>query len=128
MGERAVIRDPDRFTAGQEFNFDGIQFRIVAGTKALGDLVIQWLTMDGWRAITCQPLFLAIDFIAWNEDLLYPPPLAGGDLLLDALRVARVKGYREACARLDEDRWRAARRRKAQSESTPGGGRDDGEQ
>lgn len=104
------MRDPERFVAGEAHSCDGIEFRIQEGTKDTLDLVLQWLTPTGWRTITCEPWFLFIDFVAWNEDLLHPYPRKGGQKLLDEMRRARIQGWRAAVVRLQEERARSAER------------------
>lgn len=107
-----------RFRAGQEFSFDGIQFRVTRGRKQPrvrdaereaehpdGDLKMMWETSAGWVSVSCHPLFLLTDFIAWNEDYLFPPPeFDGGRMILDHLRVARTSGHEVASMWLYGDR------------------------
>jgi hypothetical protein len=56
-----------RFNEGQTFEFASLLFRIVEGTKAPGDLRLEWRTMYGWRAVPLSAVQFMADFFADNE-------------------------------------------------------------
>ncbi len=112
-----------RFKAGDEFEFDGIHFRVMPGDKPIRggrlkgekghDLVMEWWCAHDhqWKRFTFRPLALMVDFLCENEDVLYPRSAGfhGGDELLEHLTLARFGGYEAAIAELTADK---ANRRK----------------
>lgn len=121
-----------RFQPGDKFHYDGIDFRVAQGTKRPrstcpngdahhphGDLRIDWYTQSGWRPVTCHPLFLLAEFIAWNEDYLYPPPRnEGGAMIMKYLRRARELGHKVASKELNAVIAQRRAREQAQPRST----------
>lgn len=100
------MRDTDRFRNGERWTFAGVDFRLRMGRKAWDDHVIEWRGVDGWHPVVLDAIFLVVDFVAWNEDNLYPYPARGGEEVLRYLRVARAQGWRRATAMLHEARAR----------------------
>ena len=92
------------FAAGDTFELAGIWFRVVEGRKGPEDLRMDWLTESGWVAIPFVVLYLLTHFLTENEDVLYPPPAAGGDKLMTELWWARRRGWRHAEARLEAEK------------------------
>lgn len=106
--------NPRRFKAGQAGTFDGIRFRVVAGRKADGDLVLEWETPTGWERITMHTVGLIVDFLYENEHLLYPPEQGhlGGDKLMKHLEKAVQAGWEKAAQVLDDEKDMAETRRR----------------
>lgn len=93
-----------RFAAGFAVTEAGLPFRVVVGRKAPADLRIEWLTPSGWRAVTMGAGALLAAFFCENEDVLYPPPAAGGRYYMRFLEQAVSEGWEAATKRLAEER------------------------
>jgi hypothetical protein len=94
-----------QLAAGDAGVAGGVNWRIVEGRKAPGDLVIEWFVADRWLPVSLDIVFVAVDLICQNEDFLYPYPQRGGLYVLDALGYARREGYEAATG------WLARQRR-----------------
>lgn len=100
-----------RFKAGDTFRLDEVDYRVRQGVKHQDDLRIEWCINGEWRPISLDSVFLIVDMIAENEDVLYPPrndgrgPL-GGEMVIRAVKTARIRGWRKAVAELHEQRAR----------------------
>lgn len=102
------------FTAGQSGFVGGMQFRIVQGRKTPRgdghDLRIDLRAQD-WVAVGMPLVFLLIDFLCENEDVLFPPPrFRGGQMLMDFIHGARTQGWEIAAQMLADQRQRRAQR------------------
>lgn len=84
------------FTVGDAGIAGGVNWRVVAGTKAPGDLRLEWYVGDRWQPVALDAIFVAVDCICQNEDFLYPYPARGGQLLIRAISEARLYGYEHA--------------------------------
>jgi hypothetical protein len=93
-----------RFRVGDTFEISGIKFRIVKGRKKPGDLVVEWLTPDGWQSIKMSAAFLLDDFFYENEHWLYPPPSQGGDYYYRHVRHAMQFGWDKSAKALEIDK------------------------
>ena len=100
-----------------EFEQDGIRFRVRPGKKRPRagdhkDLVMEWQTPTGWVPLRFLTVGLIFDFLAWNEEGLYPTwdGWNGGKELLDYLKLALTADVDVAEARLQAQKAaRAAR-------------------
>ena len=109
-----------RFAEGNTAEFSGVKFRVCKGRKAPQDLVLEWRTAQGWVPVSAAALFYMVDFIAENEDFLYPVDESGqgrgpmgGEYIMAKLRAARVRGWVHAAKELRLERER--RRMKAEN-------------
>lgn len=99
-----------RFYAGWADNVGGVEFRCVQGKKHPDDLKLEWLWGDEWVPLTLDVVFLAVDMICENEDVLYPYPAKGGQYTLDAVKAARIRGWHYAVELLHRQRGEKQRR------------------
>lgn len=116
MTERRPLRprfslDERRFKDGQIFHFSGLEFRIRKGKKRPGDLVMEWRTPQGWRAIGYTVLGLLVDFFYENEHWLYPEPFEGGERLRKHIGRAVRVGWRFAALVLEQEKTEAEAKR-----------------
>lgn len=93
-----------RWREGQEFDFDGLRFRVCRGKKAPADLRLDVMTGGTWRAVHMRLGAMLADFFYENEDVLYPPPAKGGRKYLDYCRDAAKHGWEKAEAVLRIER------------------------
>ena len=102
-----------RFRPGMSGTLDGIRFRTVAGSKAPGDLVLEWETSVGWQRIRMHTVGLIIDFLYENEHVLYPPNSGylGGEKLMEHIDRAVMRGWKAAADHLDAEKAAAQERR-----------------
>jgi hypothetical protein len=91
-----------RFQACDPFPVDGIWYRIRTGSKGTGDLRLDWYVPSGpdqkaaWRPVSLEHAALHVDFIHDNENVIHPPPEAGGAYVLKFLRQVFSEGWRQA--------------------------------
>jgi hypothetical protein len=86
-----------RFKSGEQFQHDGIWYRLVPGRKGRGDLRLEWASAGfPWRPVTLDHVAIIVDAIADNENVLYPPPAAGGGYVWKFLRQVLREGWRPA--------------------------------
>jgi hypothetical protein len=85
-----------RIDAGRAGIAGGVNWRVIPGHKAPGDLVIQWYVNERWIPVSLDTIFVAIDLICQNEDELYPFPAKGGQMVITALQEARRLGFEHA--------------------------------
>lgn len=100
---------PRHFKAGDAFIVGGINFRVVEGCKkpkvpGAQDLRLDWYVGERWQPVTLDPIFLVVDMICENEDVLYPFPQRGGEEVITYLRLAKNAGWRKAVAKLHKAR------------------------
>jgi hypothetical protein len=100
----------------------GLPLRVVPGYKAPDDLRLEWLTPDGWRPVTMAAGAILADFWYENEEVLYPPPAAGGHYYLSYVNQAAHEGWEVADARLLAERQ--AKQERAVTPSTTGNASD----
>lgn len=94
-----------RFHAGDTFNIDGVDYRVVKGKKAIDDLRLDWWQAGSWRPVTLDHAALIVDMIAENEDVLYPPPrFKGGQMVMEFVQRARKHGWGAARSTLHQQR------------------------
>lgn len=97
-----------RFAVGDEFVVGGLRFRITSGLKAEDDLVMWWLTPDGWRRVPMAVVAMMTEFFVENEGVLkahrphwrHDP----ADFFIGFLRHAIARGWVDADAQLQRDR------------------------
>lgn len=90
-----------RWKAGWRYTLAGLPLRVVPGAKSPEDLRIDWMTPDGtWRAVPMAAGAIFADFWFDNENVLYPPPAAGGQYYLRYLSQAANDGWEAADGRL----------------------------
>jgi len=85
-----------RFHEGEQFEIGNVQYRVVRGKKGPDDLRIDRRFATDWQPVTLDDTFLILDFIADNENVLYPPPAKGGAKVLEAVKIALQFGWRRA--------------------------------
>ncbi|MCR4341993.1 MAG: hypothetical protein NUW01_19115 [Gemmatimonadaceae bacterium] len=101
------------FHAGQHGDIGGVEWRVVTGRKAPGDLRLDV------RAVRFIPVkmdlgFLFADFYAQNERVLYPHRGdEAGDRYVNFIRGAMYLGWQDAAEQLAFERAEAAARRAA---------------
>jgi hypothetical protein len=93
------------FQVGDAGIAGGVNWRIVEGRKAPGDMRLEWYVNERWQPVSMDTIFVAVDVICQNEDFLYPYPARGGQLLIRAIGDARLYGYEYASG------WLALQRR-----------------
>lgn len=102
-----MMSDDRRFHEGDTFVIPPMEYRIVRGRKGPADLRVDWRHISEWRPVELDHVGLIVDAIADNENVLYPPPAAGGAYVWRFLRTALRDGW--ATARDQLHRERAAR-------------------
>lgn len=87
-----------------------MQFRVVPGSKAPGDLRLEWSAPGGWEPVPMAAAALVSDFMVANEAHLMTTP-AGAHRRIPAdeywfgyLRHAVVRGWDQADAQLQAQR------------------------
>lgn len=93
-----------RWTADRTVNINGLRFRAVTGYKHPKDLRLEVLQEVGWRPVPMLVGAMLADFFGENEDVLYPPPAAGGRKYMGYLWDAYQTGWQSADARLRQER------------------------
>jgi hypothetical protein len=102
--------DKPPFMPGSRGELDGLRWRIENGRKPARRAEAQDLRMLAQVpqevAVPMSWLFLFVDFLFENEDVLYPPEQGydGGDKLLSYLNKSVVAGYQFACDSLEVDK------------------------
>ena len=99
-----------RFYPGWQENVCGIEFRCERGVKGPDDLVLLWQVDGEFVPFILDICFLAIDCISENEDVLYAPPAKGGEYTVQAVKDARLRGWRYAVEKLHRERGEKQRR------------------
>lgn len=99
-----------RFEAGQTFTIGQLQYRIERGDKHPDDLRLDWRYCGDWQPVVLDHVALIVDMIADNENILYPPPAAGGDYVRRYVIKALREGWRAAVVELHTQRARKADR------------------
>jgi hypothetical protein len=87
-----------------------MQYRLRFGTKGVDDLKLEWRHVSDWRPVELDHVALIVDAIADNENVLYPPPAAGGGKVWAFVRCAFRDGWLVARCQLHEERARKAER------------------
>lgn len=87
-----------------------MQYRCRSGRKGNDDLVLEWRHVDEWRPVELDHVAIIVDAIADNENVLYPPPAAGGGKVFAFVRTALRDGWRTARHDLHRERGRKAER------------------
>lgn len=76
-----------------------LEYRVVDGAKAAGDLRLDWRVVTPWQAVILDHVAVIVDAIGENEALLYPPPASGNAkvvaFVLAAMRDGQVKARNE---------------------------------
>ena len=85
-----------RFHDGETFEIPPLQYRLVRGRKGPDDLRLDWRWVTDWRPVELDHVALIVDAIADNENILYPPPAAGGGKVYQLVRQALREGWRKA--------------------------------
>jgi hypothetical protein len=97
--------NPRRFNAGDQFEIDGVNYRVVKGRKAVEDLRLDWWQDGRWRPVTLDHVGLIVDMIAENENVLYPPPrFKGGGMVIQFCMTAHREGWHAARNLLHQQR------------------------
>lgn len=96
------IAEREIFTIGSSGELNGIEWRVVSGTKAPGDLVLELNTPRGWRKFPMSLSALAADFFAQNEPRVRKGYRA--EKHMEHLRLASRKGWRYATAILETEK------------------------
>lgn len=93
----------------------GLPLRVRDGKKAPGDLVLEWLTPDGWVAIDFHTIGFLVDFLYENEHHLYPPRdgYMGGEKLIEHMNRSIQRGWKAGADYLNGEKRTAADRRGA---------------
>jgi hypothetical protein len=99
-----------RFHEGELIDLPPMQYRLVHGTKGPEDLRLDWRYVTEWRPVELEHAALIVDAIADNENILYPPPAAGGGKVWAFMRCAFRDGWTVARWRLHEERANKADR------------------
>jgi hypothetical protein len=100
-----------RFQLGETFEIPPMQYRLVRGTKSPEDLRLDWRWATDWRPVELDHVALILDAIADNENVLYPPPAAGGAKVWRFAMTAFRQGWRKARHDLHLERMRHDERR-----------------
>lgn len=78
LGERGLSdymarrSEERRWSAGDQAEHSGFNFRVVRGSKSADDLRLEVLAMGRWRPVRMSLGFFLADFFYENEDVLYP--------------------------------------------------------
>jgi len=99
-----------RFQVGDEGELNGIEWRIVQGSKTRNDIVLQ-IRCNEWTKPKMALSFLLADFHTQSEDILvadnyFKRPAIGGQMFLNSVRTATQVGWRWVAAKLEEQRER----------------------
>lgn len=100
-----------RFHDGEHFNLSPVEYRVVRGRKSAGDLRLEWRWNAEWQPVPLDHVFLIVDFVADNENVLFPPPAAGGGYVHRFIVKALKYGWRQARHDLQLERARRDERR-----------------
>ena len=82
-----------RFHEGDTFTIPPLEYRMVRGRKGPDDLKLEWRYVAPWRPVELDHVGLIVDAIAENENVLYPPPAAGGGYVWRFVRKALQYGW-----------------------------------
>jgi hypothetical protein len=85
-----------RFHEGDQFEIPPFQYRVVRGSKAPDDLRLDWRWQTEWRPVELDHVFLIVDAIADNENVIRPSPQSGGGKVYAAVVTALRYGWRKA--------------------------------
>jgi hypothetical protein len=105
-----------KFAPGQEFERNGVQYRVLSGDRCEGDMVLEF-RVAGWHRPTIAHSLIAIEFKFQVEQNNYGPNGKlrkggrGGWMLIDAIKEACRYGWESVAERILGERERAARRR-----------------
>jgi hypothetical protein len=99
-----------RFRLGDTFEIAPMQYRLVRGSKHPDDLRLDWRWTTEWRPVELDHVALIVDAIADNENVLYPPPAAGGAKVVQFVIAALRHGWRTARHDLHLERARRQER------------------
>lgn len=102
-----------RFKAGDQFVIDCMEYRVVSGRKAPGDLALEWRPVMPWQRVTLDHVALIVDAIADNENVLHPYPELGGGKVYTFVRQALKEGWMKARWQLHIERMRSDERKEA---------------
>lgn len=97
------------FYAGQEFEFDGVQYRILPGNRCRDDLVLEFRVV-GWHRPKIAHTLILCDFKFQVEQNNYGPngkiqKARGGWYLIDAIKSAcHRNGWRVVANRIENER------------------------
>ncbi len=97
-----------QYRVGDSFTFgDAQMYRVAAGRKAPGDLVLQTRTLAGWEVMAAGALLVAHSFLVENEDYVYAPPRYLGGKYVKAAELSAESDIYGALRNLDEQtRWK----------------------
>lgn len=113
-----------RFHAGDTFRIPPMDYRLEHGKKGPGDLRLDWRYHDDegrispWRPVELDHCGLILDAIADNENIIHPPPEAGGAYVFRFVKTALREGWCRARAELHLQRMQkdmAAEARRSQT-------------
>lgn len=108
-----------QFYAGQVFVHDGIEYRILAGNRCAGDLVLEFRQLyNGWFRPKIAHTLILVAFKSQVEENNYGPhgevkPGNGYRYLWWALRSAAMDGWQGAASRVLGEARQARERRRA---------------
>lgn len=105
-----------RFHAGQEFSYAGVQYRVLQGTRCDGDLVIEFSLPPGWHRPAIAHTLILAEFKYQVEENNYGAEGKvqrgqGGWYLLSAIKEACDFGWAHVAQRVKDQRLAAERRR-----------------
>jgi hypothetical protein len=100
------VTEPRRFHDGDRFDLPPHQYRLRLGRKGPGDLVLEWRWVTDWRPVELDHVALILDAISDNENVLYPPPAAGGGKVWAFVRTVFKCGWVQARHDLHLERMR----------------------
>jgi hypothetical protein len=95
-----------RFHVGETFEIPPMQYRCVRGAKHPDDIRLDWRWMTEWRPVELDHVALIVDALADNENVLYPPPAAGGAKVVQFVLCALRQGWQQARHDLHLERMR----------------------
>lgn len=103
------------FYAGQTFAHDGIQYRVLEGTRCKGDLVLEFF-LNGWHRPKIAHTLILAAFKHQVEENNYGPEgqikrAEGGRYLLKSIERACVGGWQLEAETIQQERLKAQRRR-----------------
>lgn len=105
-----------KFAPGQEFEHNGVQYRVLAGYRCEGDMVLEFRVV-GWHRPTIAHSLIAAEFKFQVEENNYgrngkiKRGGRGGWMLVDAIKEACKYGWGSVAERIAGQRERAATRR-----------------
>jgi len=108
-----------QFKVGDEFEHRGVRYRVLAGDRTVGDMVLEINIGSGWYRPTISHTLILAAFKFQVEENNYPRPrYRGGYKLIAAITEACKYGWQDVAERIELERSRRNVRRDNIGDST----------